>query len=147
MNQQPKLVINTADDIEPRMEWCAHLIRKGLAAGPVVVTLGRDDQKRSNDQNRLLWKLLTDISQQVVYMERKHSPEVWKDLISALWKGQKMLPGLDGGIVVLGVRTSRLTKKQFSELIEVIYATGSERGVQWSTDTATEYENFKEAGQ
>ena len=147
MSQQPKAVINTDTEIEPRLEWCAHLIRKGLASGPVVVTLGRDDQKRSNDQNRLLWKLLTDISQQVVYMERKHSPEVWKDLISALWKGQKMLPGLDGGIVVLGVRTSRLTKKQFSELIEVIYATGSERGVQWSTDTATEYENFKEAGQ
>lgn len=147
MSQQPKAVISSPADIALRMAWIENMVQRGLPAGPVVVTLGRDDQKRSNAANRLMWKLLKDVSEQVVYMERKHSPEVWKDLISALWKGQKMLPGLDGGIVVLGVRTSRLTKKQFSELIEVIYATGSERGVQWSTDTATEYENFKEAGQ
>jgi sugar phosphate isomerase/epimerase len=37
--------------------------------------------------------------------------------------------GLDGGIVMLGQRTSRFTKPQFAEWIEFLYATAADRGV------------------
>jgi len=33
------------------------------------------------------------------------------------------------GFVILGQRTSKLSKSQFAALIELIYATGAERGV------------------
>jgi hypothetical protein len=37
--------------------------------------------------------------------------------------------GLDGGVVMLGRRTSKFTKAQFSEWIEFLYATAAARGV------------------
>ena len=39
-------------------------------------------------------------------------------------------PSLDGpGVVPLGFRSSRLTKAEFSDLIELIYAFGAQQGV------------------
>ena len=45
------------------------------------------------------------------------APEDWKDLFTALWlKTKKMeqrsVPGIDGGVVMLGVRTSKNAKGQ-----------------------------------
>jgi hypothetical protein len=39
---------------------------------------------------------------------------------------------LDGGLVVLGMRTSKLTVPEMSDLIALGHAVGDERGVQWS---------------
>jgi len=56
-----------------------------------------------------------------------------------------MAQGLDGGVVMLGMRTSRMRKDQLSELIELIYAYGSEWGVNWSTDALHEPIDNREA--
>ena len=94
--------------------------------------------RRSNDQNALMWSLLTQISQQVEWFGKFRSPEDWKDLITAgLAKHQRIAQGLEGGVVMLGSRTSRMSKQELAELIEYIYATGADRGVVW--DEATEY--------
>jgi hypothetical protein len=39
-----------------------------------------------------------------------------------------------GSFVVLGLRTSKLTKAEFSDLIELIACFGAERGVVFSSD-------------
>ena len=124
------------------------MVLKGLKAGPVVLTLGR--QKRSLDQNSKLWPMLTDISKQVQWMIDGRtdflSPEDWKDILTAgLDKNQRVAPGIDGGFVMLGKRTSKMNKKQFSELIEFIYWFGSDRGVQWSERALADYEQYREA--
>ena len=95
-----------------------------------VVTLA--EPTRSLDQNSLLWPLLTEVSKQVDWYGNKLTADEWKDVFSAALKKQKVVPGLDGGFVVCGQSTSRMSKREFSDLVELIYAFGADRGVVFS---------------
>ena len=95
-----------------------------------VVTLA--EPTRTLDQNSLLWPLLTEVSKQVDWYGNKLTADEWKDVFSASLKRQKVVPGLDGGFVVCGQSTSRMSKREFSDLVELIYAFGAERGVVFS---------------
>lgn len=95
-----------------------------------VVTLA--EPTRTLDQNSLLWPLLTEVSKQVDWYGNKLTADEWKDVFSAALKKQKVVPGLDGGFVVCGQSTSRMSKREFSDLVELIYAFGAERGVVFS---------------
>lgn len=88
-------------------------------------------QRRSTDQNALLWVLLGEVSRQVDWHGQKLEPAEWKDVFTASLKRQKVVPGLDGGFVVLGSSTSRMDKQEFSELVELVYAFGAQQGVQF----------------
>lgn len=90
------------------------------------------EETRSLDQNAKLWPMLQDISRQVEWYGQRLTDEEWKDVFTAALKKQKVVPGLDGGFVVCGQRTSKMGKKEFSDLIELMYAFGAERGVVWS---------------
>jgi hypothetical protein len=90
------------------------------------------EQTRSLEQNSKLWPMLQDISRQVDWYGQKLTDEEWKDVFSAALKKQKVVPGLDGGFVVCGQRTSKMPKKDFSDLIELMYAFGAERNVAWT---------------
>lgn len=127
--------IRDEQDIRFALAWAEQFIRKGLKGGPVLLSLGRP--RRSLDQNAKLWPMLTDVSRQcklVVDGEPvKASPEDWKDVFTAaLRRHQRVAKGIDGGLVFLGMRTSRMSKREFSDLIELIYAYGAEHGVEWS---------------
>lgn len=84
---------------------------------------------RSLDQNSLLWPLLQCLSDQVDWYGYKLTPDEWKDVMSAALKKSKIVPGIDGGFVAIGLRTSQLSKKDFSDLVEIILAFGAEKGV------------------
>lgn len=84
---------------------------------------------RNLEQNAKLWALLSEVSSQVDWYGQKLTSEEWKDVFSASLKRQKVVPGLDGGFVVCGQRTSQMGKREFGELIELITAFGAERGV------------------
>lgn len=91
------------------------------------------EPKRNNDQNAKLWALLSDVSEQVEWYGKQMTPEDWKHVFSAGLRKLTVVPSLDGsGFVALGMSTSRLSKREFSDLIELIYAFGSERGVRWT---------------
>lgn len=105
--------------------------REVLAApAGYAVTIG--DATRTADQNAKLWPMLHDVAQQVEWYGNRLSEDEWKDVFSAALKKQKVVPGLDGGFVVCGQRTSKMGKREFGELIELIYAFGAEHGVAWS---------------
>ena len=89
-------------------------------------------ETRSSAQNRRLWACLGDVAKQVVWHGQKLSSEEWKHVFSAALKKQKVVPGVDGGFVVLGQSTSKMTKAEMSELQDLIGAFGDERGVEWS---------------
>lgn len=90
---------------------------------------------RSSEANALLWAMLTDISQQVDWYGKRLTPEDWKHVFSASLRKLQVVPNLDGtGFVALGLSTSRMSKREFSDLIELISAFGAERGVQWSDE-------------
>ena len=86
----------------------------------LVITIS--EPTRNLEQNALLWALLSEVSATVIWHGRKLSPESWKHIFSASLKKQDVVPGLDGGFVVLGTSTSRMTKREFSDLIELIHA-------------------------
>lgn len=91
--------------------------------------------KRTTDQNAMLWPLLTAFSEQLEWPVNgrmvKLAPEDWKDLLSAAYKQetQRVAMGLNGGMVMLGLRTSKMSKAAFSEFLEFILATAADRGV------------------
>lgn len=92
---------------------------------------------RTLDQNALLWSCLTDVAKQIQWpVNGKHehlTPDEWKDIFSAsLKQEQRMAMGLQGGFVMLGERTSKMSIRAMTDLIDLIHAFGNERGVQWS---------------
>ena len=77
------------------------------------------EETRTDKQNRLMWPLLKDLSDQVVWHGEKLSREEWKDLITVLVnqtqdQEQKSAPGINGGRVYFGVRTSKSSKPFFA---------------------------------
>ncbi len=55
--------------------------------------------------------------------------------ITAALKQQDVVPNLAGnGFVVIGQSTSRMRVGEFAELLELIQAFGTERGVKWSDE-------------
>jgi hypothetical protein len=93
-------------------------------------------------QNARLWAMLADISRQVEWHGLMLAPEDWKHIFSAGLKKQRAVPGLDGGFVVLGQSTSKMTKAEMSELQELMSAFGAERDVQWSEVAEQGYEQL-----
>lgn len=107
-------------------------IKGWLGAGGARLVLEVRPEKRSDAQNRRLWAMLRDISQQVDWHGNKLSDEEWKDVFTAALKRQKVVPGLDGGFVVCGQRTSKMIKAEMAELQELMEAFGAQHGVRFT---------------
>ena len=99
---------------------------------PLGTTVEFRAPRRSIDQNSLLWSLLGQISKQVEWYGQKLTPEDFKDLCSASLRRYQVVPGIDPGTVVpLGMRTSQMTKQEMTDLLELVIAFGTERGVKF----------------
>lgn len=85
--------------------------------------------RRTLPQNDRLWWLLTEVSRQVDWYGQKLTPEDWKDVFTASIRKAHVVPGLDGGFVPLGMRTSDMTKAEMGDLMTLIEAFGAEHGV------------------
>lgn len=124
-----------------------------LQAGPRTVSI--TEPARTDEQNRLLWAVLHDLADQVgfkparwrgnVCLEdggyvlladhpnaRRISAEQFKDLLTAALRKPRMFAGIDGGVVAVGLSTSRMSKRQMSELIDSAFAWGVGMGVAFS---------------
>lgn len=95
-----------------------------------------EPKTRSIEQNKRLWAMLRDIAKQVVWHGQKLIDSEWKDVFTAALKRQKVVPGIDGGFVVLGTSTSRMTVAEMGELMDLMEAFGADQGVRF---TAPEY--------
>ena len=114
---------------------------------------------RTLDQNAAMWPALHDLAAQAGYRParwrgdrcvedggytlmgpgvRPLTPDDWKDVMTALWKTTngarlRFVPHPDGsGLIALGLRTSKLSKRDMSDLLDCIYAFGSGLGVRFS---------------
>ena len=97
-----------------------------------VVTVSKP--KRTVDQNSKMWAMLSDISR-AKPGGRNYIPKVWKCVfMSDLGYQMQIVEGLNGEPVPIDYSSSRLTRSQMSDLIELIYAFGSENFVLWSED-------------
>lgn len=124
-----------------------------LQAGPRTVAI--TEPKRSDEQNRLMWAVLHDLADQVGFKParwrgdtcledggyvlladvpnaRRITAEQFKDLLTAALVRPRMFAGIEGGVVAVGMSTSRMSKRQMTELIDFTFAWGADLGVQFS---------------
>ena len=106
-------------------------IKAHLLAG-TRLTIEVKKSTRSIEQNSRLWAMLTDVSKQVDWYGRKLSPEEWKHVFTAALKKQDVVPGIDGGFVVMALSTSKMTKGEMTELQDLIEAFGAQQGVRFA---------------
>ena len=78
-----------------------------------------------------MWANLEDIAQQVVWYGQKLDKQEWKDVLTAGLKKQKIVPGIEGGFVVIGARTSKMTVAEMNEVIELSIMFGAQQGVKF----------------
>ena len=126
-----KLTIQCWEPVQAHKAMTSQLwpqLKSALMAGHRMV-LEVKPQTRSLEQNSRLWAMLTDISEQVEWYGRKLTPDDWKNVFTASLKKQDVVPGLDGGFVVLGASTSKMTKAEMSDLQTLMEAFGVEKGV------------------
>jgi hypothetical protein len=92
------------------------------------------EKTRSIEQNALLWSRLEEVSKQVDWYGEKLTSEDWKHVFSASLKKQKAVRGIDGGFVVLGQSTSKMTKAEMADLLTLMEAFAAERGVNFKDE-------------
>lgn len=125
---------------DKRTFWLAHdAARESVAAFAKTCAEGWkvvfSPPARTLDQNALMWPLLECFSKQLLWPVNGRlvtlEPEEWKDVLTAAFHQEavRLAMGLNGGVVMLGKRTSKFPKATFSEFIEFIMATAAERGV------------------
>lgn len=114
------------------------LLRQWIDRAPDGYRLEISEPRRTDAQNRLLWPLLTTLSVKLKWHGLTLSPEDWKDVMTAgLKREARMVPNMDGnGFVALGMRTSTMTKAEFSELIELIHAFAAREGIELEREAA-----------
>jgi len=96
-------------------------------------------ETRSEEQNRKLWPMLKDLRDQVEGMGEFSTDDIKLRFLNALGVEMRFLPTLEGqGMFPVGLRSSTLTKEQFSGLIELLYEFGARHDVKWSEPVKTE---------
>lgn len=101
--------------------------------------------RRTTEQNALLWAMLTEVSQAVEWYGHWLTPEEWKDVFTAALRREKVVPGINGGFVVLGQHTSKMDKQEFAELIELINAFMAEHEAKMTAIGKTVLFNFRKS--
>lgn len=98
-----------------------------------VVTIG--EPTRTLEQNAAQWPILDAFSEQLQWPVNGRMTQMtadeWKDVLTAAFRKEqaRLAMGLDGGVVMLGSRTSKFIKTEFSEWLDFLNATAAERGV------------------
>lgn len=119
------LILNTDADRSKAMHW--------IQQAPVGCRVEFKRARRSNDQNALMWLLLTELSEKLEWHGQHLAPEDWKDFLMHAYRQARWVPAEGGaGMVPIGMRTSDLSKDEMGELIELIQAFAARQGVAFS---------------
>lgn len=84
---------------------------------------------RSLEQNAELWRCLSILSRDLPWDGERLTATEYKDLLTACLRKQKVVRGIEGGLVFLGQRSSQMTIGEFSELLELVHAFAAERNI------------------
>lgn len=120
--------------------WARQAFRRAWDAATAALDAGMAGEliwkprklTRTVQANACMWAHLSDLAKQIDWYGQKLTAEEWKEVLSASLRNQRAVPGINGGFVVLGVRTSRMSIAEMAEMIELIQAFGNEHGVRWT---------------
>ena len=115
-----------------RKAICRHVLAAPLGE---VVTIAQET--RSQQQNRMLHPLLTDIAKQAEWMGKPRSMLQWKVIMvsaHAIATGEpnEMVIGIEGEVVNLRESTAAMSKKRFASLVDYVMAWGAMNGIVFS---------------
>jgi hypothetical protein len=117
MTDKPCIILRTRQDRGRAVRW--------IETAPDGTVVEFKQKGRSNDQNAAMWSVLTQINRQrPVHNGVRMSAVLWKAVfMQALGAELVMLPTLEGGgLFPFGHRSSKLTKDEMSNLIELMLA-------------------------
>lgn len=118
--------------------WTPHDRQRALRA---VMTLTRGWRveikapKRTLPQSAKMWAMLTEVSEQTEWSGKARTPTEWKDLFTGAVKiasGLEAVPGLEGGLMILGLHTSDMSVAEMADLITYMEAWGAQNGIKFS---------------
>lgn len=115
----------------PARQNCIQHIQN--APNGFIVSVG--EPTRNLLQNAAQWPILEAFSAQLEWpingVMSKLEADDWKNILSAAFRREtvRVAMGLDGGMVMLGQRTSKFSKQEFSDWLEFLNATAAIRGV------------------
>lgn len=120
-----QLILNGHDARRQATNW--------VIKAPVNTRVEFKAPKRSIPQNDRMWLLLTAVAEQATWAGKKRTTLEWKDLFTAAVKiaggGVEAVPGLEGGLMLLGLHTSDMSKAEMVELQDYIEAWAASNGV------------------
>lgn len=93
------------------------------------------EPNRSLDQNAAQWPILDAFAKHLQWpingAMTTITAEDWKDILTCAFRNEspRVAAGLNGGMVLLGQRTSKFSKKEFSEWMEFLWSVAADRGV------------------
>lgn len=130
-------VIGMLATLRPRMLQAFREAESMIKAGLTVeVEVRERKSKRTSEQNKKLNAMCGDLAEQVLWHGQALHKDDWRHMfVAAYRKEQRIVPGLNGGFVVLGASSRRLTVSECADVIEMLNAFGAERGVVWSDET------------
>ena len=105
-----------------------------------IVTIS--EPTRTLDQNAAQWPLLNALANQSQWPVNgamvKISADDWKDVLTCAFRNEqpRIAQGYNGGMVLLGQRTSKFSKRDFSDWMEFLWSVVNERGVKVYEDVA-----------
>ena len=147
--------IKGASTFDAQMRTVMETARKGLEAGPVVVTLGRI--KKSRQQECCYHAIIGDIASQVVFDGKRFDEAIWKSKLVDEFDEEMRLAGCplahpgrtamsqDGRrLLTIIAKTSQFSVKEASEFIEFLHAKAVEYDVQLSNKTLEYYQELEE---
>ena len=122
------IILNTQQARQTAMGWISHA-KHGTR-------VEFKTSKRSIPQNARLHAMLGEIAVAVKWHGLKLSVDDWKLIfMDGLKRELRLVPNLDGtGFVNLGRSTSKLTKEECADLIELVFAFGAKQGVSFQDD-------------
>jgi hypothetical protein len=84
---------------------------------------------RTSAQNSFYWVTLTAISEQIRPQGKEHSPDIWHAYFKARYLPGRMLELPNGRVVEQEPTTTGLTKEQFSDYVEKVFAWATSHGL------------------
>jgi hypothetical protein len=123
------LVLNTHELRMKAARW--------IASVPPGTRVEFKAPKRSLPQNDKMWAMLTEVAEQATWAGKKRTPDDWKDLFTTAVKmatnqSLEAVPGLEGGLMILGLRTSDMTVAEMADLITYMESKAADLGVTFS---------------
>ena len=149
------LTIREPKFIDPILLQARNIAARAISGGPVCIELKRESKSR--DQEAKYHAMIGDIAKTVVVNNQQFSLESWKALLVDAFQLERREQGnplshegqtvksLDGRReVTVRPETKRFRKKEASDFIEFLFATGSEYGAVFSDRSMKYYEEEAE---